>query len=323
MTLDELDALSKDPEFWERDDWYNIDPNKAPAAAAGDGEAPGSESKAEAAADKAAQPAADPTLPVKEPEPAKAAEPAPRQQEQPPAPTPEEERRIALEAREAARRIEREYVEKYGRTLENPDELARRAKGAQAEHHLREADEEIASAVEHIVERRLEAFQREIMDRFQQGEITAQEALHQTRLMTVHPDYPEIFANQVPLWEWVNSLPKREGDAHEAALSGDDFDAQAKSITAFKAARGITRWSELNTAGAPKGEPPAAPTQTPTAAATPERKVVHAPVNTERLAAAQAIPGEGTQLPLNTPLPRTGMTLDEVDRFVRETWEQA
>jgi hypothetical protein len=318
MTLDELDALSKNPEFWERDDWYNIDPNKAPAAAAGDGEpAAEDEPKAEVPADKTAQPASDPA-PVKEPEPEPtlAAEPPPRPQ------TPEEEARAILDSKDAIHRAEREYLAKHGRTVEDPAALARQAKGSKALEALREEFPDIYDALEYHAEQRQREFETRLMERFSSGEITAREAVIESRIVAAHPDYPEMLENPTHVQEWMLTLPVREFDRHRAALEGNDAKAAAATLSAFKAAKGIQRYSDL-TAGAPKGEPPAAPTQAPTAAAIPERKVVHAPVNTERLAAAQAIPGEGTQVPLNTPLPRTEMTLDEVDRFVRETWDQA
>jgi hypothetical protein len=301
-------------------------PPAADDPAPADGGSPGAQ-PAEAA--PAAKPAPSKTA---EPAPAPApvpAESAPAEPARPELPSPEERAALIRAAKRQIEREERELVRETGRPLEDPAVRAAESEGDEALGTLRDEYPEIYKAIiaatRPFVRRDdMEDFQESLREQVQAGTMSTATEVALTQVVAAHPDWSAVLDKNNPkradlqaaVWKVVDDLPHKQAVTLEKALLEGSPAQAARAIAEIKSIAGVSDVAALLQGGGPQ----AGPAQPQAPAAPPQP----APVNQERMVAAQAIPGEGTHAP-HIPARPAGLPLtdQDLDREFDKAWAEA
>jgi len=271
-----------------------------------------------------------------EPAPAPAPAQEPPRPEKPALPDPEQRAQLIRAAKRELAREEREWVRETGRPLDDP---AAAAEDVEADRSLEELRAEypeiykaIMAATRPFVRRDdLDDFQASLRDQVREGTISTATEVALTQVVAVHPDWAAVIDQSNPksrqlqdaVWAAVDQLPHKDAAVlEEALLRGTPAEA-SRAIAEFKRIKGISDVHQLLQDGSPPAgeQPPAQAPAQPTAPAAPPRP---APVNQERMAAAQAIPGEGTHAPsIPARVADLPLTDQDLDREFNKAWAEA
>ena len=315
----DLDAAWKETVLDESGNTVQTDPAPANDPAPAEGEPPASEPAKATPAEEitpAPTPAPDPAPAEAQPAPA-----APIAADPPSPPTPEEERQALLEEeRELATRT-RAFQTRTGQPLHNPAEVQREIEGYDAYKALEEDMPDVLKGLEFAISQRVKEFSGDLSAQVADGNITAADAAQHEAVLVQHSDYPLLLKNPAPFVEWLDTIPGKDYREAQAIIEAGGAGDVSKLVTKFKAAKGITDYSELlgdpapaPAAGAPAPENPA-PGVTQAPAATPPGAPPD-PKATELAENAAAVPGEGTGDP--------GITNSEVptdEQAARKEWD--
>lgn len=257
-----------------------------------------------------------PAAPVETPKPAPAAtsvavaatEPE-KPEPEPPQPTLEDEQAAILAMDAEIQRRAAAFTKKHGRTVRDPAEITADVEGDSALRQMREEFPDFHKAVTQMLRPYVQkgelALQlEELRGKVETGEMTVAEARDEAALAGAHSDFGLIKEHPEKLNEWIDSLPYREGAKAARAIEFGTPAQAAEEIGRFKKAKGISHYSELLTPKtAQSGGAATVPESAPAARKAPA-------VNPERLAAAMAMPGEGTTVPITS---KAGAVLTEKD----------
>lgn len=254
----------------------------------------------------------EPPTVAAEPAPAPPAAPAPETA----APTPEEvvaqERAALLQQRRNLELAENDFTNRHKEGLRDADEIADELAGLRAEEEFKVDFPDIDLVMETKIKRMETAIKSEmeqnntfLQEQVRTGKIDVDTAIDLANVAAQHTDIRLIAENPSHLYEWIDTLPYSEGAKAMEAVQKGTPEAASEWIGKFKEAKNITHYSEL---GGTEGGAPAAAPITPPAPEAPAAPIpaspqapIPVPANQERLAAAEAVPSEGTPLPSNSP----------------------
>lgn len=312
-----------------------------PAESDGDPPKPQETAKAEPKPEPAAkaEPKGDPQP---EPKPAPAAEPKPGgEPEAKPAEQPKDDeetlRRQALEAQKIADRIVRDYQKRTGKTLTDPAEMQAEAEADAKIRELEHGYPDIHDIVKLMIRKEtkglvsredFEDFTSNLREQVQAGTMSTATEIELTRVASVHPDWGPVLDAKHPqhqaygqaVWSWIDELPGKQSREMERALTEGTPEEAISAISAFKEAKGIKDMSELLKGGEEPAANPAAPANPAQPQASADQPPQAAPVETERLEAAQAVPGGGTKAPPSSGGPALPASEKDLDRVFEESF---
>lgn len=231
-----------------------------------------------------------------------AAKPAPTLEPEP-EPTAEDVRQAILAANEEVRRQARDFTKKYGRTVLDPAEIEAENEGQNALKQFQEEFPDLYKGIRHMLrgyvpKDEFADYAASLKADVEEGRTTIEDARAELRVAVVVPDLAAVIEHPDPINEWIETLPYLDARKVIDALEHSNDPAEVSVvIERFKKEKGLARYADAlrpgqGSTGAASGATPAAPANP---AAPPVTRL--APVNQERLAAAGAVPGEGTAVP--------------------------